>query len=52
MLKQEKILAPMSLHLEYPLGGAEHGGKRLTAGKDKVIGAMRKDLRFLRRFLA
>jgi hypothetical protein len=38
----------MSLHLEYPIGGAEHGARQLTGDKQQVINAMRKDLRFLR----
>jgi hypothetical protein len=40
------------LHLEYPLGGAENGARRLTGDKQQVIDAMRKDLQFLRKFLA
>jgi sugar phosphate isomerase/epimerase len=48
MLKQAGIAAPFSLHLEYELAGAEHGVSRLTADKQQVIEAMRKDLRFLR----
>ena len=48
MLRQAKIAVPMSLHLEYPIGGAEHGARRLTVDKQQVTGAMRKDLRFLR----
>jgi len=48
MLKKAEIAGPMSLHLEYPIGGAEHGDRRLTGDKQQVIGAMRKDLRFLR----
>ena len=52
MLRQARIAAPLSLHLEYPLGGAEHGAKNLTVDKGKVIEAMRKDLRFLRKYFA
>jgi sugar phosphate isomerase/epimerase len=48
MLKKAGIAVPMSLHLEYPIGGAEHGARRLTGDKQQVINAMRKDLRFLR----
>jgi len=50
-LDRQKIAAPFSLHLEYPLGGAEHGRKQLTAGKERVTGAMRKDLTALRTWL-
>jgi sugar phosphate isomerase/epimerase len=49
MLKQAGIVVPMSLHLEYPIGGAEHGARRLSGDKQQVIEAMRKDLRFLRK---
>jgi len=49
MLKKAGIAVPMSLHLEYPIGGAEHGARRLTVDKQQVIGAMRKDLRFLKK---
>lgn len=48
MLKQAGIDVPTILHLEYPIGGAEHGAKRLTGDKKQVIEAMQKDLRFLR----
>jgi len=51
MLKKAGIAGPMSLHLEYPLGGAEHGARRLTGDKQQVIEAMRKDLRFLKNLL-
>jgi L-ribulose-5-phosphate 3-epimerase len=49
MLKQAGIAVPIVLHLEYPIGGAEHGARRLTGDKQQVIDAMRKDLRFLRK---
>lgn len=52
MLRQAKIAALFSLHLEYSLGGAERGARRLTVAKEKVIEAMRKDLHFLRKCLA
>jgi sugar phosphate isomerase/epimerase len=49
MLRQANISAPVSLHLEYPLGGAERGARRLTASKQAVLEAMRRDLSFLRK---
>jgi len=52
MLKQAGITSLTCLHLEYPLGGAESGERRLTDDKQQVIDAMRKDLQFLRKFLA
>lgn len=43
-LKKEGIRVPAILHLEYPLGGAEHGHSNLTIAKEIVFEAMRKDL--------
>lgn len=48
ILQQANISAPVSLHLEYPLGGAEKGARQLTVQKDTVIEAMQRDLNFLR----
>jgi sugar phosphate isomerase/epimerase len=51
VLDREKIAAPFSVHLEYPLGGAEHGKRQLTVDKERVTEAMRKDLSTLRTWL-
>jgi len=51
MLRQAKVAGPLSLHLEYPIGGAERGAERLTVEKEKVVQAMHKDLIFLRKSL-
>jgi len=51
MLARQRIAGPMSLHLEYPLGGAEHGARRLTTPAENVTNAMRKDLSKLRTWL-
>ncbi|UCC97110.1 MAG: TIM barrel protein [Phycisphaerales bacterium] len=51
MVKQAGLAGPFVLHLEYPLGGAERGARRLTGDKRQVIEAMRKDLQFLRKSL-
>ncbi|MEJ2701245.1 MAG: TIM barrel protein [Sedimentisphaerales bacterium] len=48
MLRRAEIVVPMSLHFEYPIGGAEHGARRLTVDKRQVIEAMKRDLRFVR----
>ncbi|WP_339339976.1 hypothetical protein [Croceitalea sp. MTPC6] len=39
---------PVSLHLEYDLGGAEHGDPKITIDKEDVFNQMKKDLTFLR----
>ncbi|PWL37812.1 endonuclease [Flagellimonas aquimarina] len=48
LLKKYKINVPVSLHLEYDLGGAEHGGSKITIDKKEVFAQMKKDLTFLK----
>jgi sugar phosphate isomerase/epimerase len=43
-LKQAGIRVPASLHLEYPLGGADEGKRTLTIPAAQVRDAMRRDL--------
>ncbi len=44
LLKKMNIQVPVSLHLEYPIGGAEHGDKKLTVDHKLVFNAMKSDL--------
>lgn len=44
LLKQYNIDVPVTLHMEYPLGGAEHGNTSLTINKKDLFRAMKKDL--------
>ena len=44
LLKQYEINVPVSLHMEYPLGGAEDGATKLTVDKEIVFKAMKRDL--------
>ncbi|TMU56088.1 sugar phosphate isomerase/epimerase family protein [Flagellimonas algicola] len=48
LLKKYNINVPVSLHLEYDLGGAEHGLSNITIDKKEVFDHMKKDLNFLR----
>jgi L-ribulose-5-phosphate 3-epimerase len=48
LLGELNIQAPISIHLEYPLGGADHGHKVLTIPSEKVVEAMQKDLNYLK----
>ena len=48
LLKQYNLNVPVSLHLEYPLGGAEHGATRISCDKQVVFDAMKRDLKKLR----
>ena len=43
-----KIEAPISMHFEYDLGGAETGKKVTTMDPEKIYGMMKKDLDWLR----
>lgn len=44
LLKQYRINVPVTLHLEYPLGGAESGATKISCDKQIVFDAMKKDL--------
>ncbi len=48
LLKKYKINVPVSLHLEYDLGGAQRGASRITMDKKEVFKYMKNDLLFLR----
>lgn len=52
LLKQYKVNVPVSLHFEYPLGGAEHGGFEINVDKKVVFDAMRRDLGRFRKMWA
>lgn len=47
LLKKYQINVPVSLHLEYDLGGAEHGSSKINIHKKQVFAQMKKDLTFL-----
>jgi len=44
LLKKYQLKPPVSLHLEYDLGGAEKGNSTLSVDKKVVFDAMKKDL--------
>lgn len=48
LVKQLDISGPISMHFEYPLGGADKGRSELSIDNNKVLSAMRKDLKILR----
>lgn len=47
LLKKLGLKPPVSLHLEYPLGGAEKGRYEITVDQKVVFDAMKKDLTFI-----
>ncbi|MBD1262377.1 TIM barrel protein [Maribacter polysiphoniae] len=48
LLKKYKINVPISLHLEYDLGGAEKGASEISIPQKEVFQQMKKDLTFLK----
>jgi sugar phosphate isomerase/epimerase len=51
LIKEHSISIPLSIHYEYPLGGAENGDRNLTMKKEYVLAAMKKDLDLLKKYL-
>ncbi|MBK5209283.1 MAG: TIM barrel protein [Flavobacteriaceae bacterium] len=49
MLKKHQLKPPVSLHMEYSLGGAENGNYTITVDKKIVFDAMKKDLRAIQK---
>lgn len=52
LLKQYHISCPLSLHCEYPLGGAEDGARKLSISREAFATAVKTDLNKLRGWLA
>ncbi len=48
LYKPMNIEAPISIHYEYDLGGAEHGNKETSMGMEKIGAFLTADLRFLK----
>ncbi len=44
LLKQYGIRVPVSLHLEYDLGGAQHGHQDINMPRERIYAHMKKDL--------
>jgi L-ribulose-5-phosphate 3-epimerase len=51
LIKKYNLKYPISVHYEYPLGGAEQGAMSLTIKSEEVISAMKKDLITLKSYL-
>jgi len=43
-----KVEAPISIHYEYDLGGAELGKKEITMDRMKIYGLMKKDIKWMK----
>lgn len=51
LVKKYNISCPISLHYEYPLGGAENGAKKITIPKAEIARAFKNDLVQLKTWL-
>jgi L-ribulose-5-phosphate 3-epimerase len=51
LYKQYQISGPISLHYEYPLGGADHGNRELSISQAELKKAMKADLVQLKAWL-
>ena len=49
LLKRYGLKPPVSLHMEYPLGGAEKGRNEITVDQKVIFDAMKKDLSAIHR---
>jgi len=50
LIRKYEIEVPVSLHLEYPLGGAEHGHRQLSCDQGIVFEAMKNDLNRVKQY--
>lgn len=51
-LKQANMRMPISLHVEYPMGGAEHGATKLSIPQNDLFAAIKRDLTRLKEYWA
>lgn len=51
-LEELRVRADFSIHYEYPLGGAEHGGSELSISKDAFVERVVSDLNYFQEVLA
>ena len=51
LVKKYNLPGPLSMHCEYPLGGAENGAKKITISKREFVDIVRQDLATLKDLL-
>ncbi len=44
ILDRKTNARPVSIHFEYPIGGAEHGSRELTVAREVVLESMKRDV--------
>ena len=50
LYKSLNIKAPVTIHYEYDLGGAEHGKTNPTMSRDEIYAWLGKDITFLKKY--
>jgi sugar phosphate isomerase/epimerase len=51
LVKKYDITGPISIHYEYPLGGAENGETKITIPRENILSAMKNDFETLKVWL-
>ena len=51
LINELSIKGDFTIHIEYPVGGAENGLEKLTGSPDKVLNAMKHDLLILKNMM-
>ena len=51
LLAKTNFNGPVQIHYEYPLGGADKGSTEPTMERSKILGAMKKDVTILRKWM-
>jgi len=51
MEKEYSIQTPISIHFEYPLGGANEGDEHISIRPEKIFDALKKDLNFVKKHI-
>jgi len=52
LVKKYRISGPISMHFEYPLGGAQSGARSITVSPESVAENMQRDLERLKKMLS
>lgn len=52
LLVKQKFQGPMQIHFEYPMGGADHGHRKITWSREQILSAMKRDLKLLQEYLS
>ncbi|MCE1197615.1 MAG: sugar phosphate isomerase/epimerase [Marinilabiliales bacterium] len=51
LIRQKGIVCPLTMHFEYPLGGAESGNKKVSLSREALATAFKRDLLTLKQLM-